>query len=282
MKKFKFLFVFFFFIFTSKESLAKVSVVTSIYPLFSITKEIGGDCIDLSYIVPPGVSPHAYEIKPSDMVNIKDADLFIWVGENLESWLYKVVRTRKGATLKFCDKRDILEDNPHIWLDPIIVARKISKISSLLSEMDPKNSLFYKKRAKIFKKKLFDFDIWAKSQLIGEIFYISYHPAWFYFAKRYGIKRLGVVCESPGKEPGIKKIQKLIEVAKRKSCVILICSFYENPSLLKMIAKRSGRKLILLDPLGDPNDKMRSSYLGMMRYNVLSIKKVIHECYRGF
>ena len=273
----------------------KVNVVVSIYPLMDISRHVGGDMADVNFIVPPGASPHVFEPTPSDMIKIHNAKVFVIIGTGFEFWAEKAVRSAGKPDLRVIRLSDGVtllkhgllskdEDHgeegfadPHIWLDPLIVKDMVDKIASALAEVDPAHKKYYIERAEVYKEEL-----QGLHRLISETVmdfrtrdYVTFHSAWNYFSRRYGLNVVGVIEESPGKEASPKHIARIIREIKKSRAKVVFAEPQFNPKTAEVIAKESGADVLFLDPIGSPLIKGRDTYIGLMKYNLSVLEKAM-------
>ncbi len=278
-------------LFNTKNSYAeKIKVIASIYPLGDFVKQVAGDNVDVRVLLPPGASPHTFEPTSKAIKDVSEARVFIKVGSGLEFWAEKIIKSSgnkklividcsKGLSLiKLQEKQHnhhISEYDPHIWLDPLNVIKIIDKILKTLSEVDPSNAALYRKNAELYKESILKLDgeiaNSVKNLKIKE--YVTFHPAWNYFSKRYGLKVAGVIEESPGKEPGPKHIDKIIKEIKRIGSKVVFVEPQFNPKIASVIAKEANAQIVYLDPIG--GQKGKETYIDMMKYNISSIERAM-------
>ena len=206
---------------------AKVDVVVSIVPQKFFANKIGGDKVDVTVMVKNGASPHTYTPKPQQMKKLNRAKLYLSIGVEFEEvWLSKFINQNKNmliidtsmdinkTTLHHEDEEEL---DPHIWVDPINVKVIAQNIYKTLVKVDKTNENYYKKNLESFLKEIDVVDKNIKTILKdtpkGTTFMV-FHPAWGYFAKRYGLKQLSVEVE--GKSPKMKALVKIIEKAKKE------------------------------------------------------------------
>ena len=165
--------------------------------------------------------------------------------------------------------------DPHIWLDPVNAKGIVTKIEKAFAEADPKNADYYRQNASIYREKLsrLDKEIAGKAKTFRVKEYVTFHPAWNYFSKRYGLTVAGVIEESPGREPGPRHIEKIIREIKRIGSKVVFVEPQFNPKIAEVIAKESGAKVVYLDPIG--GQKGRETYIDMMRYNIAVMESVM-------
>jgi len=279
---------------------ANIKVVASIYPLGDIAKQVGGERVDVKVMLPPGVSPHTFEPTPLEMMEMHNAKVFVKAGAGLEFWAEKMLKASgskglivvdasaglpliKGihsheSEMKNYKSHDSSESaDPHIWLDPVFAKTVVDKITDVLSNADSAGKQYYIERAGKYKK---DLDA-LNNEILEEVKkfrikeYVTFHPAWNYFSKRYGLKVAGVIEESPGREPSPKHIARIIREVKRINSKVVFAEPQFNPAIAEVIAKEAGAKVLFLDPIGGPNIKGRDTYLGLMRYNLSVMKEAM-------
>jgi ABC-type Zn uptake system ZnuABC Zn-binding protein ZnuA len=266
----------------------KIAIVVSIYPLKDMVGQIGGDRVQVVFMVPPGASPHTFEPKPQDMVKVHKARLFVIIGAGLEFWADKAIRSAGGRDLKVLTLSDGLpllsgtdghddhlpshsrSADPHIWLDPQIAKEMVNSIARALIELDPSRGGYFRENAERFKKEIDNLDAFiagkVKTFRIKE--YVTFHSAWNYFSRRYGLRVAGVIEESPGKEPSPKHIARLAEEVKRTGAHVVFAEPQFSPKIAEVIASEAGAKVLFLDPNGGPGLPGRDTYIGLMRYNL--------------
>ncbi len=270
MKKFIGVLILTFFI--TNPLLAKLKIVTSIFPLYSITKEIVGDRCEVVNILPPNVSPHIFEPRPSDVLKMRGADIFVYVGTEVEPWAVKLMRGAGGSPviIEFASLVKPENNNYHFWLDPSMVLVLGKKITSVLVQKDPANKSYYLKRFSVLNKKLRELNELYRNRLsrVKNKNLIVFHNAWYYLAKRYRLNIVDVVIKGEGMQPTPRDMLKLAEGAKKYRIKVIFGEKLGNVKLLKKIAKNLGIGYILLDPLGCPDCRGRDNYFSFMKYNL--------------
>ncbi len=259
----------------------KIKVVASIAPLADFARQVGGDKVDVILLLPPGASPHTYEPTPKIAQEISKAKIFIKIGAGLEFWADKLITSSNSRiTIIECSKgmeliRNGLNVDPHIWLDPMICINIVKNIEIALSKADPANSNVYRKNASLYTEKLIELDREIADRIkqfrIKE--YVTFHPAWNYFSRRYGLRVAGVIEEGPGKEPTPKHLNKILKELKRINTRIVFAEPQFSPKVAEAVAQEAGGKVLFLDPVG--GQKNSETYLDMMRYNVDAMERVM-------
>jgi zinc transport system substrate-binding protein len=265
----------------------RVKVIASIAPLADFVREVGGENVDVKLLLPPGASPHVYEPTPKAIKDLSDAKIFVKIGADFEFWAEKIIKTSVNKNLIIVDSSSDIElikephahaasgIDPHIWLDPLIASSIVSKIEKALIEADPNNKAFYKKNTSLYKEKLsqLDKEISEKVRTFRIKEYVTFHPAWNYFSRRYGLRVAGVIEESPGKEPSPKHIAAIIKEINRLGNKVVFVEPQFNPKIAEAIAEESNARVLVLDPIGGQNG--RKTYIDMMKYNISVMESVM-------
>ncbi len=133
----------------------EISVMTSFYPLYEFTKQVGQDKVRVSLLVPPGIEPHDWEPTINELQKMYEANLIVINGIGFESWVddidtinsgVMIVDTSAGISLINIDHSSV---DPHIWLNPVMAKTQVTNIVNALVKIDPTNEKFYRDNAKI-------------------------------------------------------------------------------------------------------------------------------------
>ena len=282
-------------LYSAPASADKIKVVATIAPLADFARQVGGDKVEVTLLLPPGASPHTYEPTPKVVRELSQASLFLKIGSGLEFWADRLLKAAP-ANIRTVDssagvdlikglphdhghahqKRDEQANtDPHIWLDPLICTQIITKIETALSRIDPSGALYYKKNAAVYQEKLRELDkeISGRTKLFRTREYVTFHSAWNYFSRRYGLKVAAVIEESPGKEPAPRHVKKIIEILKSLNTRVIFAEPQFSPKIAETIAGEAGAKVLFLDPEG--GQKGRETYIEMMKYNLAVMEKAL-------
>jgi ABC-type Zn uptake system ZnuABC Zn-binding protein ZnuA len=275
----------------------KLPVITSIYPIADMIQQVGGDHVDVTCILQAGDSPHTFEPKPSLVKKFSSARIFFMVGAGFEFWaqkfinlsgkLFKTVVLSQGISLIHTtghhhDKKDVSDHesevaNPHIWLDPEIAKSMVNKIITALCEVDHKNTKYYKQQGQMYLNELDKLhrQIKATVETFSIRKYVSFHASWDYFARSYGLESVGVIEAAPGRDPTPLQIRDIIALIKKHHIRAVFAEPQLNPRAAKVIAREANVNVLLLDPLGGPKIKGRSTYLDLMKFNLSVLQEAM-------
>lgn len=265
-----------------------LKVAASIYPVGDMVKEVGGERVEVHVLLPPGATPHVFEPTVKTVVELSKARLFFEVGAGLEQWADRLVRSlgKKIRVIALTDGMKLLSGdsghlhrqetgNPHIWLDPVLAIEMVRKIEKALAEANPAGADVYRKRSADYITKLqaLDSEIRTTVSTFRIKSFVSFHPAWDYFALRYGLKSVGVIEESPGKEPSPRRLESIIKAISNYHIRAVFAEPQLNPKAAEVIAHEAGVKVIMLDPQGGLPG--RETYLDLMRYNLERLREAM-------
>ncbi len=263
----------------------KPLVSVSIPPQAYFVRQIAADSLKINVLIPSGTDEHNFDFKPSVMKELENSDIYFGIGLELE----KVVINRfknLAKNLHFVDtgeglrKQDFHHENshshhhddthekkhahnedPHIWLDPLLVKIQAELIASKLIATYPQNKALYEANLAKFKAELDALNAQIVSLLAhkkGKKF-IVYHPSWGYFAARYHLVQIPVEFE--GKEPKPKDLQKLIRTAKQEKIRTIFIQKGFPQAMAKNLAKELNANVVEINHLSEDwhNELLKSA-----------------------
>jgi len=248
----------------------KIGVVVTILPQQEFVTAVGGDRVYVTVMVPPGASPHTYEVTPAQMALLSKARLYAKVGTPVEfelTWLEKLIAQNRDMLVVDCSKGIGLVESsdehepgmdPHIWTSLKNAVVMVSNICQGLVQVDPSGRSYYEQNrdAYIARLNALDGEIEASLKDIKNHAFIVYHPSWGYFARDYGLQQLAI--EEGGKEPQAAYMVRLIQEAKNKNIKVIFVSPEFSTRNAETIAAEIGGRVVAIDPLaGDYLDNMR-------------------------
>jgi zinc transport system substrate-binding protein len=242
-----------------------ITVVTTLFPLYDMAKNIGANKVEVSMLLPPGVEPHTFEPKPTDIVRINEADIFVYTGRFMEPWAEDIIKGvankrlivvdgSKGTQMIPAVSLDKEEPtgalDPHIWLDFDNAKIIVRNIAQALELRDPTDKAFFEQKADDYNKRLTEFDAVFRKILSSckskEIIYAG-HYAFGYVAKRYGLRYLAAQGVSPDAEPTARDLARLVEQIKKNHIHYVFYEEMTSPKIAETIAGETHAKLLLLN-----------------------------------
>jgi zinc transport system substrate-binding protein len=281
---------------------AETKVVASIKPIHSLASYLMDGVSKPGLIVDGYASPHGFSMKPSHAKMLQEADLIFWVGEDLESFLEKPLKSiaKKAEKIELMEikglnklkfrERNIFdghddhghddehkedghdeheghahgEYDPHIWLDPSNAKVILKEMAEHLIEKDQKNASVYKSNLKKALKDLDKLTKTVKSDLNKDFKSIVFHDAYQYFEKRFDVNVLGAFTVNTDVMPGAEQLAEIREIIEhdKVSCVFSEPQF--NPDIINAVAKDMNISTGVLDPLGATLDPGKNLYFDLI------------------
>ena len=245
-------------------------VVVSIKPLHALVAGVMDGVGEPLLLVKGGGSPHGYILRPSEARAISRADLVVWVGEGLESFLEKPLSTlgSNAKQLKLAEQLHHLLlhgdscNNPehhhdatvdlHLWLDPLLAQQIVRLTGDSLIKLDPAHKVKYETNTATMIARLEQLHLNLQRQLapVKGIPYIVFHDAYRYFEEAYGLHAVGSISISPDRKPGARRIASIRDKIKQLQarCVFSEPQFESN--LVATVIVGTNAKSGILDPLG--------------------------------
>jgi len=278
----------------------EIRVVTTTKTFADIVKQVGSERVKVDYVAPPGQNIHFIQPRPSTIVKLIKADLFIHAGLDLEAWRGPFVEAAGkskflpggDAELDLSNGIRLLEipqgqvtraegdmhlfGNPHYWTDPRngkIMARTVYQ---KLSEMYPEYENEFRKNLEQFlsklDKKIIEWQNCLKPLHGGRI--VTYHNSWPYFADFAGVEIADHIETRPGIPPTIRHIAKLIKLMRDEKVKVIVHESYFEKTTPKKLAKQTGARVIeLASSVGENKDA--KDYFAMFNYNVNTLSEAL-------
>ncbi len=267
---------------TKKES-GKMIVTTSFYPMYEFSKNVADENAQIINITPAGSEPHDFEPSPQDIANIYKSKIFIYNGL-VEPWVPKIVNdlSNKGVSIVKSGENLIQNNDPHIWLDPILAKEMVIKIKDAFIQSDPLNTPKYQMRASLYLNQLDDLDRQFKTGLSDckQSSFLTSHAAFSYLAKRYGLKMIAIAGLSPDEEPTPQKLSGLVDQMRNLKIKYVFFETLVSPKLSDTIANEVGAQVLVLNPLeGLTSEELQEgkNYISIQKENLLNLQMAL-EC----
>ena len=227
---------------------------------------------------------HDYQLMTEDMKTLEKADAFVINGAGMESFLDKVVTQQKNLKVIDASKgiellKDGDEENPHVWLSVTDAILQVKNIAEQLKAADPKHADAYEKNANAYIKKLESLkaEMHAALDNVPNKDIVTFHEAFPYFAKEFGLNIISVVEREPGTEPTPAELQATVEQVNKLPVKGLFTEPQYSPSAAETIARETGAKIYTLDPVvtGESDDKAINAYIDTMKKNMETLKTAL-------
>ena len=274
----------------------KLRVITTFLPGYCIAANVAGEAAEVENLLPGNVSLHDYQLSPGQIRKLNTADLVLLNGLGLETFLDRALKNaapgtkEKTATLSAGLHVQLIHENtqahqraeeghrhshdPHIWLDPRLMAHGVTNAMRAMQKADPKNAEKYARNAAAYIQKLqaLDADIARQLAPVKSAAFITYHNAFRYFVRRYELNLAGVVERVPELPPSTRERAQLQKTIREKNVKALFSEPGGNSPLARSIAQDTGIRLGELDPL-ETGELKADSYERGMRRNAEALVK---------
>lgn len=258
----------------------RVNVVVSLAIFADFARQVGGDRVDVSTLVPAGADPHTYEPGPSRVVKLTKADLVIVNGLGLEAALEDVVEENTSSSailVELAEGLPVIDKNPHLWLDVLNAIAYVEHIRDALAEIDPAGADTYRANADgyLAELRILDEEVAAAIDSIPpeRRKLVTFHDAFPYLARRYGLEVVAVVVASPGKEPSAKDVANLVDAIAAEDVPAVFKEPQLNARILELAADDAGVEVCTLHSAA--LDKKVNTYVKLMRFNAKELTRCL-------
>jgi len=273
-----------------------INIVVTIPVLKDLTEQVGGRHVRVTSLLSGYENEHTYSPKPSDLVAVRKARLLFEIGIGLEVWVSSLVKNAGSASLRVITTSKgiaLLRDrpnlegellaaeeeeqgNPHIWMDPENATTMMRHITEALIQVDPAHATEYRSNQASYLRKLDQLrgDLSDRIRRLADRRFIAHHPAWPYFARRFGFQIVGTIQPQSGSEPSALHLHGLIATIKKDRIKVVVSEIQLSQKIPEMLAKETGARVVVLTTLpgGLPHTE---TYLDMLRYNVLQLANAL-------
>lgn len=254
-------------------------------------RRIAGDCVTVQTLIGPGLDPHLYRARPSDIHRLRDADRIVALGLGLEGRLANVL-DRSGAAIlaDAIDPARLLTHgegpDPHLWMDPALWVTTFAPLAASLSALAPACATAIADRQDRETARAMALDAWARASLAtipeGQRMLLSAHDAFSYFARAYGLETAAVQGISTEAEPSIADIDQTARLAADRGVPAIFVETTLNPRAVQALieaARARGHDLRIggalhSDALGEPGS-LAGTWPGMIVANVTAITEAL-------
>ena len=238
-----------------------ISIVTTTTVFADFVSNIGGSHVTVTSLVPKGGDVHTFDPSPSDAVVMTGAKLVVMNGLGLDDWLVPFVQNTGNADIPILRLGEGLagvdyiaagageagSDNPHLWMDVQYARKYADAIRAKLDEIDPANRSDYDANAANYDARLVELDQYVRSQIAtipeANRKMVTFHDAFPYYARDYGITIVGVAVPAPGQDPSAGQIADLVNAIKASGVKLVLAEVQFPDNLVREIASDTGARL---------------------------------------
>ena len=270
---------------------AGIAVVTSTTVFADMVSNVGGDLVSVSSLVPKNGDVHTFEPRPSDIQTVASAKLLVMNGLGLDDWLAKTITNASAIGTPLLKMGESVKgvaplpgdtagtQNPHLWLDVKNAELYVDEIDTALKSVDPAHTAAYDANAGTYKAKLETLDSWVRTQIAtipeANRKLVTFHDAFPYYAREYGITIVGVAVEAPGQDPSAGYTAQLVSAIKQAGVKAIFSEAQFPAKLVDQLGAETGCKVVSNlydDALGDPPV---TSYEEIIRWDTTQLVKAL-------
>jgi ABC-type Zn uptake system ZnuABC Zn-binding protein ZnuA len=280
----------------SSKSGPPIRIVVTIPVLKDFVEQVGGSHVQVLSLLSGLESEHTYAPKPSDIIAVRKAHLLVEVGVGLEVWVSSLVKNAGSASLRVIttskgialirdqsreDGHQGAEDNahggnPHIWLDPENAKIMMRHITEALIKVDPVHASEYRDNQAAYLRQLDQLqkELVERLKTITDRRILVYHPAWPYFARRFGFRIVDEIVTQAGAEPSAHHLQELISRIRKEGIRVIVSEPQMNSKIPEVLARETNARIVVLSPLPGAMPGTET-YLSLLRYNVMQLANAL-------
>lgn len=270
----------------------RVSVVASFYPLSFAAERIGGDCVSVTDLTPPGVEPHDLELTPDAVESIATADVVLYLGSGFQPAVEDAVGDARGHAVDLLSAvstvpakgeqaAEGLDVDPHVWLDPSRYADIVTATADALEGTKMPDSCDVAAAAEDLRSDLTALDNDFRSGLTGcqQDVIVTTHAAFGYLADAYGLHQEAISGLAPDVEPSPKRLAELVSLVEREGVTTIFTEELISPDVAETLASEAGvktRVLFTIEGLTKEEASAGEDYLSLMRENLDALRVALH------
>lgn len=277
----------------------RITAVATTGMVADTVEAVGGDHVDVSALMGPGVDPHLYKASAGDVARINGADVVFYNGLHLEAAMADVLQ-RTGTVRTVAVAEAIPESrldraaafqgqfDPHIWFDVDLWSLTIDPVRDALTELDPAHAEDFARNADAHRARLAELHEWVKGRVTAidpaRRVLVTAHDAFHYFGKAYGIEVRGLQGISTASEAGARDVSELAAfIAQRRIPAIFVESSVPPRAIeaVRAAVRAHGFEVaiggeLFSDAMGDAGTE-EGTYVGMIRHNVETIVRALAQ-----
>jgi len=254
----------------------KPEVVTAFYPLEFVATRVAGSRAEVANLTPAGVEPHDLELTSGQVRQIRDADLLIYIGKGFQPAVEALVPELEGKAFDVLQLGGPAQDDPHLWLDPVLMVAITNSVATTLSDIDERNKSAYERNAE---------DLVAELNVVDDSFqnglsrcdrrdFVTSHDAFGYLAARFNLEQISISGIDPEQEPSARRLEEVGDLVKSRGITTIFFESLLPPDLAETVARETGAVTAQLDPIESPPEG--GDYISAMRSNLEELREALN------
>ncbi len=266
----------------------RISVVASFYPLRFAADGIGGDCVNVTNLTPPGMEPHDLELTPDAVESIATADVVLYLGGGFQPAIEDAIQDSQGEVVDLLDavattpaegeeaEEGLLVD-PHVWLDPGRFEEIVQATADAFDRTGKAGACDVSGASGELRSDLVGLDAEFRSTLDGceRDVLVTNHAAFGYLASAYGLRQEAIAGLEPEGEPSAKRLAEVEELVEREGVTTILTEELVSPDVAETLAAETGVEtavLFTIEGLTDVEAAAGDDYLSLMRDNLETLR----------
>ena len=267
---------------------AAPNIVVSIKPIHALVAALSDGVTTPTLLMRGAASPHDFALRPSDARRLSQADIVIWVGENLESPLAKSTASiaSDATVVTLIDRPEMAllarrrgGADPHLWLDPDNAAAIVTVVEAVLAKIDPGNAATYAANAARLRDDIaaLDAELAASLAPVKQTPFAVFHDAYQYFERHFGLNAVGAVTLDPDRPPGARRLAEIRATIGETGARCVFAEPQFRPDLLSIVIEGTDARVAVLDPLGAGLPAGAAAYFALMRGLAASLVECLSD-----
>ncbi|HEX2038241.1 MAG TPA: metal ABC transporter substrate-binding protein [Acidimicrobiales bacterium] len=247
----------------------RLSVVAALFPVAEVARAVGGGDVQVHDLTPVDAEPHDFEPGPGDVDRIEDADVVLYLGGGFQP------AVERAADRSDARPVDLLEgDDPHVWLDPVLMRRLAADVADAFADVDPDNADAYRRRAGTFAADLAALDAEYADALraCDRRVIVTTHGAFVRLADRYDLRQEALTGTAPEAEPDPRRVAELLDLIRREGVTTVFTEGTDDTPAAESLAREAGVRTAVLRTLEQPVD---GGYTKGMRDNLAVLTEAL-------
>lgn len=279
---------------SNRNSEKQLKVYTSFYTLYDFATKIGGENAEVINMIPEGGDPHHWEPRASDIINLEEADVFIYNGLSLEHWVEDVLNSIGNENLTVFkasiginalefshdhddDHHHHGDKDPHIWLDPVRAKRIFENIKDTFIEVDPDSEDYYESNYLKYAEELDTLNMEYSEVLesFNNRDMVVTHEAYTYLSHAYNLNQIAIDGLIPDSEPSPARMAEIIDYINDNNIKTVFFEDINDTKVVETISRETGvdmKILYTLETLTDEQISNGDDYFSVMRENLQNLK----------
>lgn len=272
----------------------QIEVVTTTNFITDMAEEIGGDRVEVTGLMGPGVDPHLFKASASDVSTLRNADVIFYGGLELEGRMGDLLEELEKTATTVAVTEAMPEEelrqptefegkfDPHVWFDVPLWSSAVDVIADTYAEVDPEHAEEYRERADTYEAELEGLDVEVRETLAGipedQRVLVTSHDAFGYFGEEYGFEVAPIQGTSTATEATTGDIDRVSDLIAERGLTAVFVESSVSPQTIEAVLEAAERKgqtaevaaELFGDAAGDAGTP-EGTYIGMVQANVRAI-----------